>query len=119
MCIGGDGTPHEVLNGIMDRPNGADILRRIHLCLVPAGTGNGLTTSIGISSPQDSFMRLVHGNSRQADAMVIEQETNPQFQRVYSLLQVSFGMMSDVDFESEKIRWMGDLRFETLIRITV
>eukprot|EP01094_Clydonella_sp_ATCC50884_P017962 TRINITY_DN3237_c0_g1_i1.p1 TRINITY_DN3237_c0_g1~~TRINITY_DN3237_c0_g1_i1.p1 ORF type:complete len:636 (+),score=120.18 TRINITY_DN3237_c0_g1_i1:678-2585(+) len=30
---------------------------------------------------------------------------------MHAFLQISFGMMTDVDFDTECVRWMGDLRF--------
>ena len=111
ICVGGDGIPYEIVNGIMDREDGEEIIKKISIAIIPAGTGNGITASLGIQSPQDSMLRIIHGNVKPFDVMIITQENNVNFKPVYSLLQVSYGMMSDVDFESEVIRFCGDLRF--------
>ena len=115
ICVGGDGTPFEVVNGIMSRKDGEDLIRNITIGIIPAGTGNGITSSLGIVSPQQAILRIIHGNTKQFDVMKIEQENNENFEAIYSLLQVSYGMMSDVDFDSEKVRIIGDLRYLTFL----
>ena len=110
ICVGGDGIPFEVVNGIMEQDNGEELLQNIAIGIIPAGTGNGITASLGIHSPQESMLRIIHGNIKPFDVMIITQDNNESLGTIYSLLQVSYGMMSDIDFESEVIRFFGDLR---------
>jgi sphingosine kinase len=37
MCIGGDGTVHEVINGLANRPDGDKALKSIAIATIPAG----------------------------------------------------------------------------------
>ena len=43
----------------------------------------------------------------------------PNQVRMYSFLSVAWGLIADVDYESERLRWMGGTRFViyTLLRI--
>ena len=111
VCVGGDGIPHEIINGIMKQPKGKEIFNSTSLAVIPAGTGNGITTSLGIHSPQDSLLRIIRGTTKPLDIFSITQENNPDLGTVYALLQASYGMMADVDFESEPFRYLGDFRF--------
>jgi sphingosine kinase len=37
LCVGGDGTVHEVINGLANRPDGSRILDRVTIGTIPAG----------------------------------------------------------------------------------
>ena len=102
---------YEVVNGILDQQNGAELLGQLSLGVLPAGTGNGISASLDIVGPEDAMLRVLHGRKRKVDLMQVTQRGNDELGTVYGLLQVSCGMMPDVDFESEVVRWMGDLRF--------
>lgn len=46
LSIGGDGIVFEVINGIFERPDWADVLQNLPLGIIPCGSGNGLAKSI-------------------------------------------------------------------------
>jgi diacylglycerol kinase (ATP) len=46
IAVGGDGTLHEVVNGLMFRTDGA----RVPIAFVPNGSGNDTCKSIGVTS---------------------------------------------------------------------
>lgn len=52
VVIGGDGTFHEVLNGLKDP-------QKVRMVLIPAGTGNDFCTAAGISFDPDTAMAPV------------------------------------------------------------
>jgi diacylglycerol kinase family enzyme len=37
MCVGGDGTVHEVINGLANRSDGSTALRELAIATIPAG----------------------------------------------------------------------------------
>jgi hypothetical protein len=51
IAAGGDGTYHEVINGMLARKDGA----KIPLGFIPNGSGNDLCTSLGIMDLEDSL----------------------------------------------------------------
>ncbi|CAO3683206.1 unnamed protein product [Umbelopsis vinacea] len=55
LCIGGDGTLHEVINGLSQ----ASIQTRLRLCIVPSGSGNAYANALGITDPADAILRLL------------------------------------------------------------
>ncbi len=64
VAVGGDGTVHEVLNGIMRRP--AD--DRPALGLIPTGSGNDTRRTIGVPEDiTDAVMTLATGSRRRFD----------------------------------------------------
>jgi YegS/Rv2252/BmrU family lipid kinase len=60
LSVGGDGTLHEVVNGIQDRP--------VAIGVLPLGTGNDFARSIGLPhSPEVLLRALARGGTRQID----------------------------------------------------
>ena len=64
VAMGGDGTVHEVVNGLMRIP----IKRRPRLCVVPIGSGNDFAFSSEIDmNPQNSMERAFKGTPAPVD----------------------------------------------------
>lgn len=65
IAFGGDGTVHEVVNGLMQIP--AD--QRPEFGVVPAGTGNDFSASLGIPRDLDEALEIaLHGEAHWIDA---------------------------------------------------
>lgn len=56
IAIGGDGTVHEVLNGIVNPQS-------VHLGVIPCGSGNDFATAAGISADPEEAMALILENA--------------------------------------------------------
>lgn len=64
VAVGGDGTVHEVLNGIMRRAED----RRPALGLIPTGSGNDTRRTLGVSTDiADAVLALASGERRRFD----------------------------------------------------
>lgn len=64
ISVGGDGTTHEVINGLMQVPEE----RRPRLGIVPVGTGNDFAGNVGIKTQPAQAMRQVFtGESKRID----------------------------------------------------
>lgn len=124
VVIGGDGVAHEVANGLLARTDSAEAVAQIALAIVPTGSGNGLAKNLGID-PFDvdtAALTILHGRTLRIDAMQVSFASGPRSDSkgvgvspadilVHSLVSVSYGIISDVDRESERYRWMGSFRF--------
>jgi YegS/Rv2252/BmrU family lipid kinase len=60
---GGDGTLHEVVRGLVE----ASALGAVTLGVIPTGTENIFATNIGVTSIEDGFDLLEHGERRRID----------------------------------------------------
>ncbi|XP_014279332.1 sphingosine kinase 1 [Halyomorpha halys] len=115
VVAGGDGILFEVINGLMERPDWSTICSQIKLGIIPCGSGNGLAKSIAHANnePYDqnpvlvSALNIVHGNCTQLDLVRVETKN----QVLFSFLSIGWGLISDVDIESERLRGIGSQRF--------
>lgn len=70
-ALGGDGTLHEVLNGLMQVP----AERRPRLGVVPLGSGNDFAHAVGVpGNPQAALRTLWHGQVRRVDVGTLRDE---------------------------------------------
>ena len=71
IAVGGDGTVHEVINGLMRLPAG----KRPKFGVVPLGSGNDFAHAAGVeSSPDLALKQALTGRPRKIDIGVIEDE---------------------------------------------
>lgn len=65
IVLGGDGTMHEVLNGLVDPA-------KCRLGLVPSGTGNDFAEKIGIPlDAEQAVLKILEGEAKDTDYLVI------------------------------------------------
>lgn len=109
ICCSGDGTPHEFINGLAQRPNdAAQALANLPLCQLPCGSGNSVAISLnGNNSPTLATLGMVKGVAMPVDLMLITQGDK----RFLSFLTQAFGTIADADLGTEHLRWMGGTRF--------
>ena len=62
-ACGGDGTIHEVVQGLVE----ADALADVTLCVIPAGTANIYASGLGIERLEDGFEVADRGETRELD----------------------------------------------------
>lgn len=113
--VGGDGIIFEIINGIFERPDWSDVLKSIPIGVIPGGSGNGLARSIAhycdepyLPAPTlPSALAAVKGHQEPMDLVRVETVS----QIVFSFLSVGWGLLSDIDIESERLRVLGGTRF--------
>lgn len=109
ICCSGDGTPHEIINGLSARPNdAAQVLANLPLCQLPCGSGNSVAISLnGNNSPTVASLAMVKGVPMPVDLMLVTQGDT----KFLSFLTQAFGTIADADLGTEHLRWMGGTRF--------
>jgi YegS/Rv2252/BmrU family lipid kinase len=98
-AAGGDGTAHEVANGILRAGSGAA------LGLIPVGSGNDFAWMAGavLDDPERAARQVVEGVVRQVDAGQVRDERGPTAQR-YFTNGIGIGFDAVVAIESRKLR---------------
>ncbi|CAG5088845.1 Similar to Sphk2: Sphingosine kinase 2 (Mus musculus) [Cotesia congregata] len=115
LCVGGDGVVFEVINGLLERPDWKRALEELPLGIIPCGSGNGLAKSIAYAKqePYDSNPFLISALSvvknKYSPIDLVRIETRSQI--LYSFLSVGWGLIADIDIESERLRAIGGQRF--------
>ncbi|KAM7254909.1 hypothetical protein ACFE04_020150 [Oxalis oulophora] len=112
ICVSGDGTLVEIVNGLLQRDDWSTAIK-MPIGIVPAGTGNGmvksLLDSVGLPcTPSHATMAIIRGHKRSLDVATIKQGET----KFFSVLMLAWGLIADIDIESEKYRWMGKARIE-------
>jgi sphingosine kinase len=119
VIVGGDGTIHDAIAGLMSRSDRASAIKT-PIGVIPAGTGNGLCkTLLEISGqaydPLNAAFIIAKGKQQSCDLVAVEQNG----QQSYSFLSLAWGLISDVDLESEKLKFLGSLRFDLYALILI
>ncbi|KAF9120032.1 hypothetical protein BGW39_011729 [Mortierella sp. 14UC] len=135
MVIGGDGTVHEVINGVLQGipasssassfVNG-NFRPKIELSIVPVGTGNAIATSQGVTTTQAALDRFLAGKSTPLRVVQVSQrgasrtndngsdDTTQQAWKpvLYTAVVNSFGLHCSTVFDAEGYRSLGNIRFK-------
>ncbi|MDP6340072.1 MAG: diacylglycerol kinase family lipid kinase [Candidatus Marinimicrobia bacterium] len=102
-CIGGDGTMHEAINGIMNRKDGL----RIPIGLITGGTGNSFMHDLDCLDPVNAAKRIVTGRRRPIDILRCDADGVIY----YGFNIVGWGIPTDANNLAEKLRWLGTQRY--------
>ncbi|MGC2816049.1 MAG: diacylglycerol kinase family protein [Candidatus Acidiferrum sp.] len=89
IAVGGDGTAHEILNGVFERARGKE---RISLGFLPLGTGNSFLRDFTQEGADASLQALVENRKRSVDLMRLTHAKG----EVYSFNLLSLGFTADV-----------------------
>ena len=130
--VGGDGTVHELVNGLASRAD-AERAMRLPIAPVPTGSGNGMAVSL--QGAGDNFnvplacLAAVKGTCHPHELMVVTQAAKhfpaldktpyvvrgqsqgEEYVQIYSFLSQAIGVMANVDLGTEAYRFLGDVRF--------
>lgn len=127
VCVGGDGILHEVVNGVLSRPDGAAAAASLAFGIVPVGSGNGIAKSHGVMplDVETVALRLLQWRVQPLDIVEVNgtaangEHVAALPSPLYSLVSASYGIISDVDRESERFRWLGSLRFTAVALLKI
>ncbi|XP_045842463.1 sphingosine kinase 1 isoform X2 [Meles meles] len=117
VVMSGDGLMHEVVNGLMERPDWETAVRK-PLCSLPAGSGNALAASLNHYAGYEQVTNedlltnctLLLCRRLLAPMNLLSLQTASGL-RLFSVLSLAWGFIADVDLESEKFRRLGEMRF--------
>ena len=119
IVVGGDGILHEILQGIHRRPDTPSILSSLKFGIVGTGTCNGLAKSLQHASHitkneyytiRESIFLICKGLTSLMDLALYHTLTKKE--SYLGFLTFSWAIISDIDFESEILRFIGSFRME-------
>jgi diacylglycerol kinase family enzyme len=89
IAVGGDGTAHEILNGVFGH---AKAQERVSLGFLPFGTGNSFLRDFSENGSDAAFQALLEGRTRRVDLIRLTHASGV----TYSLNILSVGFTADV-----------------------
>jgi len=109
VAIGGDGTFHEVIQGLKSR----DDEESIPLGLIPGGTGNSIVRSMEIFDPKVAAQHILRGKVKYVDLMKCDTESDGE--TYYAMNLVGYGLGVESNVTAEKLRRLGKARYDVAI----
>ncbi len=132
LCaIGGDGTAHETVNGLLGRPGDDNTPDRLVVGLIPGGSGNTLAHDLKISSPEDFVRHFLAGRVRKIDALEIstppateseherDDAVDPYPDRCFSINMAGWGLPAQVLRAANGLRWWGSAQYNVAAYLTL
>ncbi|MCH7763942.1 MAG: diacylglycerol kinase family lipid kinase [Candidatus Marinimicrobia bacterium] len=110
-AIGGDGTMHEVINGMMNREDG----QQLPLGIIPGGTGNSFMRDLDCLDPVNAAKRIITNRRRPIDISKV----NANGETLYAFNIVGWGMPTEIIILAEKLRWLGSQRYNVASLIEI
>ena len=101
--IGGDGTVHEVVSGLLERGQPVSI----PLGIIPAGTGNDVAKQLGISSPLEAAQQIIAGRTSPFDVAKVEANGDTD----YCVTLVGWVGVAEINRTAERLRLLGPPRY--------
>ena len=107
MCIiGGDGSIHELTNGLMLRKDEL----QVPMGVLPGGSGNSLMCDLGTWDMEEAAERVARGCVFQMDLIEIQ----AMGKSMYSMNESTFGLIGDVGIVAEELRCLGPARYNAV-----
>ncbi|CAE48497.1 Sphingosine kinase 1 [Caenorhabditis elegans] len=122
LILSGDGLVFEALNGILCREDAFRIFPTLPIGIVPSGSGNGLLCSVlskyGTKMNEKSVMEraleIATSPTAKAESVALY-SVKTDNQSYASFLSIGWGLMADIDIDSEKWRKsLGHHRFTVM-----
>jgi len=111
VVVGGDGTMHEVVNGLLTRAD----RQAVPIGLIPAGSGNSFACDLGVLDPLAAARAVIGGQTRRIDLAEVRTPT----QVTLACNIIGWGLVTDIGARAEKWRWLGPARYTLLSLVEV
>ena len=118
LCLGGDGTPYEVINGLYADGRPA---RLPEIGQIPAGTGNSFLRDFDITTPDEALDTILAGRRRKVDLVEFtyrEDRAERQTVRRYSLNIIGVGLIADIlQLTNERLKFLGSAGYSLAVLV--
>jgi diacylglycerol kinase (ATP) len=115
LCLGGDGTPYEVINGLYADGRPA---RLPEIGQIPAGTGNSFLRDFDITTPDEALAAILAGRRRKVDLVEFTYQDAGKTVRRYSLNIIGVGLIADIlQLTNERLKFLGSAGYSLAVLI--
>lgn len=113
LCLGGDGTAFEVVNGLRAEGRAAD---PVEIGLLPAGTGNSFLRDFGLMTAEEALRGILAGRRRRVDLVEFEYREGDRTERRVSLNIIGVGLIADIlKLTNERLKGFGALGYSIAV----
>jgi len=115
ICLGGDGTPFEVLNGLCaeGRPDSLP-----ELGLIPAGTGNSFLRDFDVTSADQALEGIIAGRHRAVDMVEFTYDQEGRQVRRVMINILGVGLIADIlKLTNERLKGFGAMGYSLAVLI--
>lgn len=113
LCLGGDGTPFEVVHGLRSAGRPA---RPLELGLIPAGTGNSFLRDFGVTTAEEALEGILAGRRREVDLVEFEYQSGGRTERRFSLNILGVGLIADIlKLTNERLKFLGSAGYSLAV----
>ena len=113
ICIGGDGTPFEVINGIYakGRPR-----RTPEIGLIPAGTGNSFLRDFDTLTADQALDNIVAGRRHTVDLVEFWYQQDGRTEHRFSINLLGVGLIADIlRLTNERLKFLGSFGYSLAV----
>ncbi len=115
ICLGGDGTPYEVINGLYSAGRPA---RLPEIGQIPAGTGNSFLRDFDIVTPEQALEAILAGRRRKVDLVEFHSQEGGETVLRYSLNILGVGLIADIlQLTNERLKFLGAAGYSLAVLI--
>ena len=115
LCLGGDGTVYEVINGLYA---GGAPSSPVEIGPIPAGTGNSFLRDFGVIKPEEALENILAGRRHQVDLIEFEYREGGRTERRLSLNIIGVGLIADIlKLTNERLKGFGALGYSIAVLI--
>jgi len=113
LCLGGDGTPFEVVHGWR---SARGPVRPFELGLIPAGTGNSFLRDFGMTTAEEAIDGILAGRRRRVDLVEFEYQEGGRTERRFSLNIIGVGLIADIlKLTNERLKFLGSAGYSLAV----
>jgi diacylglycerol kinase (ATP) len=118
LCLGGDGTPYELINGLYSDGRPAHLPE---IGQIPAGTGNSFLRDFDVTTPDEALEAILAGRRRKVDLVEFTSHDDhaggPPVRR-YSLNIIGVGLIADIlELTNRRLKFLGAAGYSLAVLI--
>jgi YegS/Rv2252/BmrU family lipid kinase len=113
ICLGGDGTPFELLSGLCSESRQEQLPE---LGLIPAGTGNSFIRDFGTRTAEQALDNILSGRRHEVDLVEFQYQAGGQTIRRFSLNILGIGLIADIlKLTNERLKFLGSAGYSLAV----
>lgn len=115
LCLGGDGTPFEVINGLYAS---GQLSPQPEIGLIPAGTGNSFVRDFDVWTADLALDRILSGRRRRVDLIEFSYISGNESVKRYALNILGVGLIADIlQLTNERLKFLGAAGYSLAVLI--